>query len=152
MLKIIIEEPLDGEEEHIIVKCHELSAELQSALKIIKAIDDKLIGTIGNKVFRIDPLDIFYIETVENRTFLYGEHDVYESKLKLYELEEQLASKKFLRASKSFIVNLRAVRSLAPATQGKLEVGLVNGENIIASKHYASKFKIVLKTEKSNSL
>jgi len=143
-LKIIIEEPLDGEEEHIVVKCRELSAELQAALKMLKSIDDKLIGTIGNKVFRIDPLDIFYIEAVENKTFLYGKHDVYESRLKLYELEEQLASKKFLRVSKSFIVNLREIKSLAPALQGRLEAGLTNDENIIISKHYVSRLKDAL--------
>ena len=143
-MKIIIEEPLDGEEEHIVVKCRELSAELQAALKMLKSIDDKLIGTIGNKVFRIDPLDIFYIEAVENKTFLYGKHDVYESRLKLYELEEQLASKKFLRVSKSFIVNLREIKSLAPALQGRLEAGLTNDENIIISKHYVSRLKDAL--------
>ncbi|MCL2870052.1 MAG: LytTR family transcriptional regulator DNA-binding domain-containing protein [Coriobacteriia bacterium] len=143
-MKIVIEEPQDGEEEQIIVKCHELSPELLNVLNSLKTVDSKLIGTIDNKIFRVDPSDIYYIESVDNKTFLYGQSNVYESKQKLYELEEALAAKSFLRVSKSLIINLKKVESLAPALSGRLEAGLANGEKVTISRTYVNKLKDAL--------
>ena len=96
-LKIIIEEPQDGEEEQIIVKCRNIRPELLNLLNSFKPQNNMLIGYINNEIHRIYPADIYYIETVDNRTFLYSEHKVYESRQKLYELDEILSAGNFFR-------------------------------------------------------
>ena len=58
-----------------------------------------LVANIGSEIHRIAPEDVFYIEAVDNKTFLYCERAVYEIKQKLYELEE-LQINDFLRISK----------------------------------------------------
>ena len=150
-MKIVIEEPQDGEEEQIIVKCHDLSPELLTILSSIKTVDSKLVGTVGNSIFRLDISDIYYIESVEGKTFLYGQSDVYESRQKLYELEEFLETKNFLRVSKSFIINLKKIESLTPALSGRLEAGLTNGEKVTISRTYVSELKNALGVGRARS-
>lgn len=139
-MKIIIEKPQDGEEEQILVKCHNISPDLLNVLNTLKARDSMLIANIGNEIHRVNPLDIYYIETVDNKTFLYCKSDVYESKQKLYELED-LAINNFLRISKSVIVNLSKIKSLVPALSGRLEAVLINDEKVIISRQYVSELK-----------
>lgn len=140
ILKIIIEKPLDGEDEQIIVKCHNISPELYRVLNTLQMQSSMLIANVGNEIHRVNPLDIYYIETVDNKTFLYCERNVYESKQKLYELEE-LAIIDYLRISKSVIVNLSKIKSLVPALSGRLEAVLTNGERVIISRQYVAELK-----------
>ena len=139
-MKIIIEKPQDDEEEQIVVKCHNISSELLNVLNTLKAQGNLLIANIGNEIHRVNPSDIFYIESVDNKTFLYCESDVYESKQKLYELEE-LKLSDFLRISKSVIVNLSKIKSIAPALSGRLEAVLLNKERVIISRQYVGMLK-----------
>ena len=139
-MKIIIEEPQAGEEEQIIVKCYKISPELLKVLNTLKSQGNMLTAYKGNEIHRIDPADIFYIETVDNKTFIYCIDTVYESKQKLYELEA-LAINDFLRVSKSVIVNLSKIKSLVPALSGRLQAVLATGEKIIISRQYVGELK-----------
>ena len=139
-LKIIIEKPLDGEEEQIVVRCNNISPELLSVLNTLKAQGNLLIAYVGNEIHRVSPSDILYIETVDNKTFLYCEKNVYETKQKLYELED-MANPDFLRISKSAIVNLSKVKSLVPSISGRLEAVLFNGERVVISRQYVNELK-----------
>ena len=139
-MKIIIEKPHEDEEEQIIVKCHNIGSELLNVLNSIKSQGNLLIAYIGNEIHRVNPTDVFYIETVDNKTFFYCDKNVYESKQKLYELEE-LAMADFLRISKSVIVNLSKIKSLMPSMSGRLEAALFNGEKVIISRQYVNELK-----------
>jgi len=139
-LKIIIEKPLDGEDEQIIVKSNNITPELLATLSKIAAHDNALIATVGTEIHRVRPADVFYIETVDNKTFIYCESNVYESKQKLYELEE-LRMTDFLRISKSAIINLSKVKSLIPSISGRLEAVLQNGERVVISRQYVNELK-----------
>ena len=136
----MIDKPQDGEEEHIVVKCHNISPELLSVLNSLKAQGNSLIAYIGNEIHKVDPPDILYIESVDNKTFLYCEENVYESRQKLYELEE-IMSNDFLRISKSVIVNLSKVKSLIPSMSGRLDAILSSGERVVISRQYVGNLK-----------
>lgn len=139
-MKIVIEEPQNGEEEQITVKCRQMTAELLRVLAMLKA-QDAFVAYDGNEIHRIRPSDIYYFESVDNKTFLYYKDAVLESKQKLYELEECLANSDFLRVSKSVILNLSKIKSLSPALSGRLEALLDNGEKVIISRQYVSYLK-----------
>jgi len=139
-LKIVMEEPQDGEEEQIIIKCRRMTPELLRALALLKA-QDTLIAYDGNEIHRLRPDGIYYIDAVDNKTFIYLKDKVYESKQKLYELEKSLANSDFLRVSKSVILNLSKIKSLSPALSGRFEALLNNGERIIISRQYMGDLK-----------
>ena len=93
------------------------------------------------RLFRILPSAVYYFEAVDNRVFAYLEKEVYETKLKLYELEERLAGTDFFRASKSTVINLAKVESLSPAFNGRFEAAMKNGEKLIVSRQYVPVLK-----------
>jgi len=140
-MKIIIEERLDDEDDQIIVKCRHLSAELLELLSKLKADDFTLIAYVGNEIHVVKARDIYYIETVDNVSFIYGENSVYESKQKLYELEAELAAYDFQRIAKSLIVNLSKIKSILPTMYGRLEAVLSNDERVIISRQYVGALK-----------
>ena len=139
-MKITIKEPPAGAEEEIIVLCRNISPELLTVLNTLKTPSNPLVGYIDNEVHRINPSDIFYFEAVDKKTFIYCEHDVYESKLKLYEVDE-LAMTDFFRISKSIIVNLNKIKSLTPALSGCVEAVLTNKERVIIARRYVNELK-----------
>ena len=143
-MKVIIETIAGSDEEQVIVRCHKLRPQLLQVLDNIDAEDCALIAYIDKEIYRIEPIDIFYIEAVDTKVFIYLEKKVYESKQKLFELEEELASEDFLRVSKSTILNLRKVCSFTPLSEGRFEARLKNGEKILISRKYLANLKRIL--------
>lgn len=139
-MKITIKEPPAGAEEEIIVLCYNISAELLAMLNSFKTPSNMLIASIGNEVHKIAPSDIFYFESIDKKTFVYCEKDVYESKKKLYELEE-LAMRGFFRISRSIVVNLGKVKAVIPSLSGRAEAVLTNKERVVISRYYVDEFK-----------
>lgn len=139
-MKIIIEEPPVGVDERIIVQCYSISSELLSVLNLLKTPSSILVAYIGNEIHRVNPADVFYIEAVDKKTFLYCEYGVYESRQKLYELED-LEMKDFLRISKSVIVNMSKIKTLIPSLSGKAEAVLTNKERVVISRQYMNVLK-----------
>lgn len=139
-MKIIIEEPKESEEEQIIFRCREMTPELLQIIARLKA-QEGLVANLGTQIHRIRPSDIYYIEVVENKTFFYCKEEVYESKQKLYELEESLVNSDMLRISKSVMLNLSKIKSLSPALNGRFEAILDNGERVIISRQYVAGLK-----------
>lgn len=144
-MKIVLEQPADGEEDQIIVKCRDITAELMNMIAAVKSGYDKMTVYDGNEIHRISPGIIYYFEAVDNKIFLYCKEKVCESKQKLYELEGLFANSDFIRVSKSVILNLKKIKSLAPAYSGRFEATLLNDEKIIISRQYVPELKKKLK-------
>lgn len=143
-MKITIEEVMDGEEECLILKCRELTPQMVQLINSIKAGKDRLIGVDNEESFFLDPKEIYYIESVDNKVFLYTKAKVYSSKYKLYEIEEQFGHTDLFRASKSVILSASKIKSVAPLFSGKFEATLLNGEKVIISRQYVPHLKSIL--------
>ena len=141
MFKVTITQIDKREEQEVVVRCHDINGEVVSIVEKLKNRDSILLGIKDGKTFQINVRDIFYIESVDNKTFIYGKDNVYQSKLKLYELEEQLGGTKMFRCSKAMIVNLGKIRSVAPSVNGKLDAKLANGETVVISRQYVQALK-----------
>lgn len=140
-MKITIEELAPGEEEEIIIRCDTMNDELMKLVKTMKQGNQKMNLYNEGEIFFLPPEDIYYFESVDQKVFAYGEQSVYETKSKLYELEMELPAKDFLRATKSTIINLNKIKSIAPAFGGRFEALLRNGERVIISRQYVSDLK-----------
>ena len=91
--------------------------------------------------------DVCYIESMDGKTFLYTNERVFESAHRLYELEELLKSRHFLRISKSMLVNLMKIQAIQPAFNGRFTAVLRSGEKVIISRNYVKALKAALKGE-----
>ena len=89
-MKITIENPLPGQEEEIVIRAENLSPKILELLQLLKTDEEKLTGyyTDGSMGL-LDPDDVYYFESVDNKVFAYGEQNVAELKLRLYEIEHQ---------------------------------------------------------------
>lgn len=140
-MKIIIEEPEGQEEDSIIIRCRELSDDMMKMIYGLKNRNQRIPAAGNGSITMVAPEEVYYFETVDNRVFLYTETEVYETKMKLYEIEEQYPETDFFRASKSTILNLSRIKHLTPAFSGRFEAVLQNGERLIISRQYVGKLK-----------
>ncbi len=125
----------------IIINCGSLTAETESIITTLRMADNQLTVIKDGETYILDISKIAYIETVDRRTFVYTENDCYESKLKLYEMDDRLCGSNFLRISKSCIVRLKYIRSLKADFDRRIRITLENGEQLIASRQYAYELK-----------
>ncbi len=140
-MKITITEPGEGEEDEIIVRCRHMDQQLLKLIYAIKAGRERITALQDGDYFQVAPDEIYYFEAVDSKVFLYLEKEVYETKLKLYELEEIFRNTDFFRASKSCIVNLSKVKRLIPDFNGRFEALMRNGERVIISRQYVPVLK-----------
>lgn len=141
MFKVSIKQIDKSLEEEVVVKCHDINDEVLTIVQKLKQTDNIILGNKDGAVFRLTIKDIFYIESVDNKTFIYCLNSVYQSKQKLYEIEEQMQGTKLFRCSKSMIINIGKIRSVVSALNGRLEAKLTNGESVIISRQYVSLLK-----------
>jgi len=144
-LKIIINENTAFEETEIIVNCKNADEDIFKMLAILRSFDKKLTGTKDGRTFILDAIDVMYFESVDKKTFIYTNDDVYETPLRLYELEERLSGGDFFRASKQNIINLSKIVSMRPEFSGKIEVTLQNNERLYVSRQYVPILKSKLR-------
>lgn len=95
-------------------------------------------------------------KSVESRNFLYfivEDDDVYGVlhntrlliRMKLYELEELLMRKDFIRVSKYCLVNIGKIDYIKPALNSKLDLLMKNKEHVEVNRAYLKDFKEALK-------
>lgn len=141
-MRIIIETPKDDEEDEIIIRCSELDDEIMNLILTLKKGRNHIIGYDDKKnIIKLSPKEIYYFESVDNRVFAYCEKDVYEIKMKLYEIENDYKNSDFLRISKSVIANISRINFISPMLGARFEANMKNGEKIIISRQYVSSLK-----------
>lgn len=140
-MKLTVNQSPEISETEVIITCSILSPELQKIIESLRTLDFTLNGRKEDSWFRIPVEKVFYIDSVDGRTFIYCAGSCFESKAKLFELEAQLKNMSFLRISKNTIVNLRALKHARPLELAKMELLLKNGEKLIVTRHYVNDFK-----------
>lgn len=133
------------EQEYFEIGCHKVDSNINDIVRFIKSRQGVLEGTKGEKIYRIPLVDIYYIEAVDDKTFIYMKDECYESNKRLYEFESVLSSREYARISKSVIVNMMKIDSIRPALNGRFLCLLDSGEKVIISRKYVPDIKERLK-------
>lgn len=141
MMKINLD--IDGKYDDIevIIRAPHLNNDIERMVAMMRMIDMQIAVRKDNETVLLDTDKILYVEAVDRKTFVYTNVDTYESELKLYELEQQLVERDFLRISKQSIVNLRKIRSLKTDVNRKIRITLQNGEQIVVSRMYSDELR-----------
>ncbi|WP_160690620.1 LytTR family DNA-binding domain-containing protein [Clostridium sp. C2-6-12] len=86
--------------------------------------------------------DIYYFEAMGNEVFCMTKDKKYKVKEKLYELEERLESKGFIRVSKCFVVNIVKVDRIISWFNSRLILKLIGlNEEVYVTRKYLNDFK-----------
>ena len=137
--KVPIEQP-----EILEIRCHKVTDDVQEIITFVKSRQGQLSARKDGRDIEIPVIDVFYAESVDNRVFIYTAKDSFETRGKLYELEDMLKGRSFIRVQKGMILNLMKVKSIKPALSGRYGALLKNGEEIVISRKYVSELKSAL--------
>ncbi len=129
----------------VTISCKEVTGTVNRLKKHIEMFDERLRGKYGNEYIYVNVTDIVYMETVDNRTFLYTGDKVLEVNYKLYELEELLEEHDFFRSSKAQIININKIKKLRPEINRTMMATMCTGEIVYISRRYAKKLKELLR-------
>ena len=140
-MKISINVDAEKKDTEIVISCSQLTPEIEKILATLRILNQQLMVMKEDETYILDVAKIIYIEAMEKKTFVYTKDDYYESKLKLYEMEERLMACGFFRVSKSCLVHLRYIKSLKSDVDRKLRLTLESGEQIMVSRQYADEIK-----------
>ena len=140
-MKITINVEPSAAETSLPVTCKELTPQVEKLLAAIRILDKQITANKGDSVCLINLADIFYIEALERKTFIYTDKEVFDSEMKLYELEAALAQYNFVRVSKNTICSLSKIKSLKSEVDRKIKITMENGYQIIASRMYADELR-----------
>ena len=143
-MKITIQTDASVQETTLSITCREITPELERLIEALRLSDKKLSVRVNGEIRLIDLKSILYAETVERNSFIYTENGVFESPLRLYELEAMLAEHNFFRINKSTLLNLNKIESLKSDIDRRIRVKLKNGYQLIISRAYAEEFKTKL--------
>lgn len=106
---------------------------------------ERLTGFRGGEAVPLEPGEVlrFYGEDKEVRAQALG-GEIYTVRLRLYELEERLPRREFVRVSHSEIVNWKKVTALDLSLSGTIRVTLEGGVATYVSRRYVKRIKEVL--------
>ncbi|HOQ16651.1 MAG: LytTR family transcriptional regulator [Epulopiscium sp.] len=133
-----LEEHKNQKEIEVLIKYARMSPLIKKLEKIIKSVDKTIKCTLDNSIVWVNASDIYYIEVVDKRTFVYGEKLVYETNYRLYQLLNELSDFGFVQISKSCILNIHYLDSIKPLINSRLQATLRNGEHIYVTRKYVS--------------
>ena len=131
-------------EEEIVIRCKSLN---EDVITIQKRITDAVNSRMQLEVSKDDKEyyliidEILFFETDINGVIVHTATQMYETKLKLYELEDILPGN-FIRVSKSAILNSSKVRAIHKNITGASEVEFVgSSKKVFVSRNY---FKVLM--------
>ena len=118
-MRITLNQDPSFPETEVTINCPRVDEDVLRLVAMLRIHQKKVVGTLEGESHLLDTKEILYIDTADKHTFLHTEKQVYESTLRLYELEEGLRDLDFLRISRSAIVNFRRIRSIRPELGGQ---------------------------------
>ena len=132
----------------ILIKAPEGNKDAEQIVSMLKSLEAKIEGFSGVIQKTIPISDIFFIESLQNKTIIHCEKEEYQSKLRLYQLDEKLADYGFTQISKYCILNVNKIEKVKTLFNSRMEVILANGKRQIVTRKYLAAIKqIFLKDE-----
>ena len=151
-MKTVIHTIADKADEKVTIDCCQVTQEIINLRNHAESVGGSISGSTGGKSVILPLSDILYFEAVDEKVFAYTANDVADVRGRLYEYEGMLRDKGFVRVSKSVVVHLNKIKSIAPSPGRKFEAELCNGERVIISRQYAAELKKILIGGKVNEL
>ena len=138
-MKVTIQEGYPATE--VMIRCSYVTPEITNLERSLKSFDSCLQGSVDGEIYFLEKADVYYFEVLERRSFFYTASRIYETSLKLFEVENLLSGIGFFRSSKSQIINISHMKSLRPDFGGRMIATLKNGEELVISRQYAKILK-----------
>lgn len=111
---------------------------------VLENSESLLIDFLDEKIKILNPAKIYRIYTENSKVFAESIDEKYLVKKRIYQLEDILKSKKFVRISNSELINLNLVDSFDLSYSGTISVKMKNNSKTFVSRRYVKKIKETL--------
>jgi len=144
-MKIEIKLDENAREPRVIIVTDKVDAQVQALMRRMSEETPQVVaGFQGDQVRLLSQEEIIRIYASGGKVYARTASGEFTLRLRLYELEQRLDKRAFVRISNSEIVNLRSVKGFDLSYTGTIRVKLSNGESTFVSRRYVSKIKQVL--------
>lgn len=127
----------------VTIEYPEYTESTASIIHKIKSMDISLSAGIGDQKIRIDLSDIYYIENVDRKLFIYTKKDVYRYDSTMSEVESLLGDTNMVRISRTCIMNTDHLKEIRQIKNSRLEALMDNEEKLMVSRKYLQNIKKV---------
>jgi DNA-binding LytR/AlgR family response regulator len=139
-----LEENLTQEDIEVLIKYARMNHTVNRLVSLIKSVDSTVKCNSDQRELWVNVSDIYYIESVDKKTFVYCDKSVYGTEYRLYQLMDELEFSGFVQISKSCLININVLESLRPLMNSRMEATLSNGERIAVTRKYVANIKAKL--------
>lgn len=145
-MKVSLDIDSNYEETKVTIHCKEMDDTIKEILDFLKGRESEfIVGKDGDQqhILKMDEIDYFYSQA--DAVFAVTAKGEFKVKEKLYELEQILSPRQFVRLSKSVIGNLHQLSHFEASFNGTLCVYFKSGMKEYVTRHYVSSIKNALK-------
>lgn len=142
-MKVEVKIDRECKETRAIVITNEWSDEIKTMVKFLED-QSSILGYQSDTATILEQKDILSIFSSNKKVFAMTKDKEYQIHLRLYELENILYEKWFVRISNSEIVNLKHIKKFDLSLTGTIRIIFFNGNATYVSRRYVSKIKKTL--------
>lgn len=144
-MQIEIKTDSSCKEPKVIIVTDAVTEEVQAILKKLSEDSPQIISGIrDDKLQVLEQSELIRMYACGGKVFAVTKDGEYVLRLRLYELEERLDKRMFVRISNSEIINLKQVKNFDLSFTGTICVKLLNGTVTYVSRRYVAKIKKIL--------
>ena len=136
---------VEGQPLTVIIEYPRWSESIDTLAKKIAGMDLTFTGRLEDRSVNISISDIYYIENVERKLFLYTVEDVYRFDGSMSDIEDKIAETGFVRISRTCIMNTDYLKEIRQIKNSHLEAVMDNDEKLIVSRKYLPEIKKIFK-------
>ena len=129
----------------VIVEYPEYDPSVDRLIKRIKNLSFNFTGKADGKSVSIDVSDIYYIENVERKIFIYVKNDVYRYEGSMADIDSVIGDTDLVRISRTCFMNASHLKEIMQIRNSHLEAVLDNDEKLIVSRKYLKDIKKIFR-------
>ncbi|MCR5511450.1 MAG: LytTR family transcriptional regulator DNA-binding domain-containing protein [Lachnospiraceae bacterium] len=138
---------VEGQPLTVIIEYPEWNESVDSLVRKIGRMDLSFVGKTDEGSVNVSISDIYYIENVERKLFLYTKDEVFRFDGAMADIESRIYETGLVRISRTCIMNTEYLTQIRQIRNSHLEAVMENGEILIVSRKYLPDIKRIFKKE-----
>ncbi len=131
----------------VIIEYPKWSESVDTLARKIGMMDISFVGRTDEKSVSVSISDIYYIENVERKLFIYTKENVYRFDGSMSDVEKRMEDTGLVRISRTCIMNTDYLKEIKQIRNSHLEAVMDNDEKLIVSRKYLPAIKKIFKRE-----
>ena len=132
---------VEGKPLTVTIEYPEYTESVKGLIKRIRSLDLSFSAFSDDRQIRIALSDVYYLETVDRKVFLYTQGDVYRLDASMTEIDKITEDSDLVRISRTCVMNTAHLTEIRQLKNSHLEAMLDNGERLIVSRKYLRDIK-----------